>query len=101
MVGVRDQLPDRRGMSQSVCVETTAGDAMFRDYSCVALADATSEPIGQGLPRSNHEALLQPMQVLLGWGSSSEALIEALEGKSRASPMPFRVPSTPTGVASG
>jgi ureidoacrylate peracid hydrolase len=44
------------GCTTSVCVESTVRDAMFRDYSCVLLADCMGEPIGHGLPRSNHEA---------------------------------------------
>jgi ureidoacrylate peracid hydrolase len=44
------------GCTTSVCVESTLRDAMFRDYRCLLLADCTAEPIGQELPRSNHEA---------------------------------------------
>ena len=61
-----DAILKRRGMrtlimmgsTTSVCVESTLRDAMFRDYSPVLLADCTSEPIGQELSRSNHEASL-------------------------------------------
>lgn len=52
---------------------------MYRDYSCVLLADCMSEPIGQGLPRSNHDASLLAIEVLLGWVSGSTEFIEALE----------------------
>ncbi len=44
------------GCTTSVCVESTSRDAMFRDYVCLLLADCTAEPIGDGLPRSNHDA---------------------------------------------
>lgn len=44
------------GCTTSVCVDSTVRDAMFRDYLCVLLADCMSEPIGHGLPRSNHDA---------------------------------------------
>jgi len=44
------------GCTTSICVESTVRDAMFRDYLCVLLADCMSEPIGYGLPRSNHGA---------------------------------------------
>jgi len=64
-------------------------DAMFRDYCCVLLADCTAEPIGAGLPRSNHEASLLVLQVLFGWVTESAGLIKALEGQ--------RVPSAVRG----
>jgi ureidoacrylate peracid hydrolase len=67
------------GCTTSVCVESTIRDAMFRDYSPVLLADCTAEPVGYGLPRSNHEATLLLIQLMLGWVSSSEQFIKALE----------------------
>jgi ureidoacrylate peracid hydrolase len=67
------------GCTTSVCVESTIRDAMFRDYSPVLLADCTGEPVGYGLPRSNHEATLLLIQIMLGWVSSSEEFIKALE----------------------
>lgn len=66
------------GCTTSVCVESTVRDAMFRDYSCVVLEDCTSEPLGQALPRSNHEASLLLMQTNLGWVATSQAFIGAL-----------------------
>ncbi|CAN5496684.1 pyrimidine utilization protein B [soil metagenome] len=66
------------GCTTSVCVESTVRDAMFRDYSCVLLTDCMSEPIGYGLPRSNHEASLLTVQVLFGWVSGSDEFIKAL-----------------------
>jgi len=66
------------GVSTSVCVESTVRDAMFRDYSCVLLADCTAEPIGSDLPRTNHEASLLLIQTLFGWVSSSAEFIRAL-----------------------
>ena len=66
------------GVSTSICVESTIRDAMFRDYSCVLLADCTAEPIGSDLPRTNHEASLLLIQVLFGWVSSSAEFIRAL-----------------------
>ena len=62
----------------SICVESTIRDAMFRDYSCVLLADCTAEPIGNDLPRSNHDASLLAVQLLLGWVASSDGFMEAL-----------------------
>jgi len=66
------------GCTTSVCVDSTIRDAMFRDYQPVLLADCTAEPIGYGLPRSNHEASLLTIEVLLGWVSSSDEFIKAL-----------------------
>jgi len=67
------------GCTTSICVESTIRDAMFRDYSCVLLKDCTGEPIGHGLPRSNHEASLLTIQTLFGWVSTSEEFIKALK----------------------
>jgi ureidoacrylate peracid hydrolase len=67
------------GCTTSVCVESTAREAMFRDYSCVLLADCMGEPIGNDLPRSNHDASLLVFQTLFGWVSGSEEFIRALE----------------------
>jgi ureidoacrylate peracid hydrolase len=72
------------GCTTSVCVESTVRDAMFRDYSCVLLEDCMGEPIGNGLPRSNHDASLLTMQTLFGWVSKSEEFVKALSLK----PMP-------------
>jgi hypothetical protein len=55
---------------------------MFRDYCCLLLADCTGEPIGEALPRSNHEASLLVTQVAFGWVSESEALLQALTASS-------------------
>jgi ureidoacrylate peracid hydrolase len=67
------------GCTTSICVEATIRDAMHRDYSCILLEDCTGEPIGHGLPRSNHEASLLTIQVLLGWTSTSAQFLHALQ----------------------
>jgi ureidoacrylate peracid hydrolase len=67
------------GCTTSVCVESTVRDAMFRDYQCVLLADCMGEPIGNDLPRSNHEASLLVVQTLFGWISDSAQFVGALE----------------------
>ena len=67
------------GCTTSVCVESTVRDAMFRDYSPLLLADCTGEPVGYGLPRSNHEASLLLIETTLSWVSSSKQFIKALE----------------------
>jgi ureidoacrylate peracid hydrolase len=69
------------GCTTSICVESTIRDAMFRDYLPVLLADCTAEPIGDGLPRSNHEASLLTIQALFGWVSSSTDFIKGLEAR--------------------
>ena len=51
---------------------------MFRDYSPVVLKDCTAELIGYNLARSNHEASLLSIQTLLGWVSSSNEFIKAI-----------------------
>jgi ureidoacrylate peracid hydrolase len=66
------------GCTTSICVESTVRDAMFRDYLCVLLADCMSEPIGYGLQRSNHDASLLSIEVLLGWVSNSDQFIKTL-----------------------
>src|SRR2546430_4082165 len=70
------------GVTTSICVESTVRDAMFRDYLCVLLKDCMSEPIGHDLPRTNHEASLLSVEVLLGWVSDSEHFIKAFSVKT-------------------
>lgn len=67
------------GCTTSVCVESTLRDAMFRNYRCLLLEDCTAEPIGDNLPRSNHDASLLVVEALFGWVSSSADLIAALD----------------------
>lgn len=70
------------GCTTSICVESTVRDAMFRDYLCVLLSDCMSEPIGNGLARSNHEASLLSTETLLGWVSDSNHLVTSLHAKA-------------------
>ncbi|MFY9558691.1 MAG: cysteine hydrolase [Terriglobales bacterium] len=69
------------GCTTSVCVESTVRDAMFRDYRCLLLRDCMAEPMGYGLPRSNHEASLLVMQTLFAWVSDSGEFIKALDAQ--------------------
>jgi len=69
------------GCTTSVCVESTVRDAMFRDYHCVVLADCTAEPIGDDLPRTNHDASLLTIKLLFGWVSDAGRLLAALNGR--------------------
>ncbi len=66
------------GCTTSVCVESTVKDAMFRDYHCVLLEDCTSEAIGAGFDRSNHDASLLVLELLVCWISNSATLVAAL-----------------------
>jgi hypothetical protein len=61
-----------------------SGDAMFRDYLCVLLADCMSEPIGHGLPRTNHDASLLSAEMALGWISETDP--ESRPGDARVGP---------------
>jgi ureidoacrylate peracid hydrolase len=67
------------GCTTSVCVESTIRDAMYRDYSCLLLSDCCAEPIGDGLPRSNHAASLLTIETLFGWVAESSALLHVVE----------------------
>ena len=75
------------GCTTSVCVESTVKDAMFRDYHCVVLEDCTAEAIGADLPRSNHDATLLVIQLLVGWIADSTSFIAAVRS-SFESPIP-------------
>lgn len=68
------------GCTTSICVESTLRDAMFRDYACVLLEDCCAEPIGQDNARSNHDASLLTVEVLLGWVSNSDHFLAATAG---------------------
>ncbi len=71
------------GVTTSICVESTVRDAMFRDYLCILLNDCMSEPIGNDLPRTNHEASLLNVERLFGWVSNSEQFVKAFTEKQR------------------
>src|SRR5262249_16513246 len=66
------------GWTTSICVESTVRDAMFRDYQCVLLRDCMAEPIGNNLPRSNHEASLLSIEALFGWTATSNEFVKRL-----------------------
>jgi ureidoacrylate peracid hydrolase len=66
------------GCTTSICVDSTVRDAMFRDYLPVLLSDCMSEPIGADLARSNHEASLLSVEVLLGWVCDSQRFLTSL-----------------------
>jgi len=76
------------GCTTSICVESTVRDATFRDYLPIVLEDCTAEPIGYGLPRSNHEASLLNIQALFGWVSTSNEFITSIQKHSVSSSKP-------------
>jgi ureidoacrylate peracid hydrolase len=69
------------GATTSICVDSTVRDAMFRDYVCVVLEDCVAEPIAHDASRSNHEATLLAVQLLLGWVSTAADLAAALRDR--------------------
>lgn len=78
---LRDRNVDRLivlGATTSVCVESTVRDAMFRDYHCLVVSDATAEPIAADAPRSNHEASLLTLELLFAHIATSADLTSSL-----------------------
>ena len=65
------------GVTTCICVDSTVRDAMFRDYLCVLLGDCMSEPIGNELTRSNHDASLLAVEAVLGWVAESGEFVNA------------------------
>ena len=58
---------------------------MFLDYHCLLLEDCTAEAIGANLPRTNHEATVLVVELLVGWVSNSrafEGVVDAAENRS-------------------
>jgi len=72
------------GCTTSICVESTVRDAFFRGYMPIVLGDCTAEPIGNNLPRTNHEASLLIIQTSFGLVSSSDEFIKGIGINSRA-----------------
>lgn len=66
------------GATTSVCVDSTVRDAMFRDYHCLVVSDATAEPIGADAPRSNHEASLLTFELLFAHVATTADVVAAL-----------------------
>jgi ureidoacrylate peracid hydrolase len=77
------------GCTTSVCVESTARDASFRGFMPIVLADCTAEPIGNKLPRTNHEASLLVIQTSFGLVSSSNEFIRGLGQTVKANKKPL------------
>jgi len=70
------------GCTTSICIESTVRDATFRDYLSIVLEDCTAEPVGNGFPRTNHEASLLNIQASFGWVSNSNEFIKSLKQDS-------------------
>jgi ureidoacrylate peracid hydrolase len=66
------------GGTTSVCLGLTLTDAYFRDYRCLLLSDCAAELIGSHFARTNHDATLWLVEVVFGWVSDSDALVQAL-----------------------
>ena len=66
------------GATTSVCVDSTVRDAMFRDYHCLVVSDATAEPIAADAQRSNHEASLLTFERLFAHVATTEDVVAAL-----------------------
>jgi ureidoacrylate peracid hydrolase len=73
------------GATTSVCVESTVRDAMFRDYHCLVVSDATAEPIAADSPRSNHEASLLTLELLFSHIATSADVIDSLRAAAALS----------------
>ena len=67
------------GCTTSVCVDSTVREAMYRDYSCVLLADCMSEPIKLGLAESSHDRSLLTAELRFGWVADSGRFVSALQ----------------------
>ena len=70
------------GATTSVCVESTVRDAMFRDYHCLVVSDATAEPIAADASRSNHEASLLTLELLFSHIATSSDVVASLSAIS-------------------
>ena len=78
------------GVTTCICVDSTVRDAMFRDYLCVLLSDCMSEPIGNELARSNHDAALLALETLFGWVSDSREFVNAFGSNQPLQPTASR-----------
>jgi len=61
------------GIASNVCVESTIRDALFREYFCVLVHDATQ----QSGPAFVQEAVIYNVETFLGWVSSTDAVCRA------------------------
>ena len=62
------------GIASNVCVESTIRDALFREYFCVFVHDATQ----QSGPAFVQQAVIYNMETFLGWVSDTNTVCNAL-----------------------
>lgn len=62
------------GIASNVCVESTIRDALFREYFCVFVHDATQ----QSGPEFVQQAVIYNVETFLGWVSDTNAVCNAL-----------------------
>jgi len=62
------------GIATNVCVEATLRDALYRDFRCLLVADATN-PAGPAYVR---DATIYNVEMILGWVTTTEAFCKSL-----------------------
>lgn len=69
------------GVATNICVEATIRDALYRDYLCLVVEDATNAA-GPGYVK---DATLFNVETILGWVTNTDSLCRALGPKKIAS----------------
>lgn len=67
------------GIASNVCVESTIRDALFREYFCVLVDDASH----QSGPDYVQKAVIYTMETFLGWVSDTASVCDALQSATR------------------
>ena len=73
------------GIASNVCVESTIRDALFREYFCVFVHDATQ----QSGPAFIQDAVIYNVETFLGWVSSTDAVCSALQSALQGDNVPL------------
>ena len=68
------------GIATNVCVEATLRDALYRDYKCLLIEDATNA----AGPPFVKDASLYNVEMILGWVTSTARFCAAFAGASVA-----------------
>jgi ureidoacrylate peracid hydrolase len=66
------------GIATNVCVEASLRDALYRDYKCLLIEDATNA----AGPAYVKDASLYNVEMILGWVTSTTRLCDAFGGAS-------------------
>jgi ureidoacrylate peracid hydrolase len=66
------------GVATNICVEATIRDALYRDFLCLVVEDATN---ATG-PAYVKDATLFNVETILGWVTNTDALCRALAAKT-------------------